>query len=359
MPVIRCPTCNARYKVSVEAGGKQAKCAKCGQGFRIPVLQPPADEPHLTSLDALAGGAEIELESRPPAAQFAPSAEPLAEAVPVSEGLGYAPGEPGAEAASSPEAYAAYFRSLGHALTFPTRFGDLITFGIVWLILVVGMFIGYGGVFGVVGSLIVTAWYMAFQLNVVLGAAGGEEDLPTLSLTEGWWDGVCAPFCKMLATQIVIYLPALVFLMSTGALKALTGRVGGIWGLLQALDTKTAVVAGVLLAAGHFLWPIVVLVVAVGSIAGFVRVDLIVRTIARSLPAYLLTVLAVYVSIGLTAGATLLVQAASARNVPGLPPVFVLVPLLKIVELYFTVIAMRAIGFYYHHFKHRFAWSWG
>ena len=29
------------------------------------------------------------------------------------------------------------------------------------------------------------------------------------------------------------------------------------------------------------------------------------------------------------------------------------------ISLYFEIVAMRVIGLYYHHFKHRFAWDWG
>ncbi|MCH8853592.1 MAG: hypothetical protein IID41_13210, partial [Planctomycetes bacterium] len=32
---------------------------------------------------------------------------------------------------------------------------------------------------------------------------------------------------------------------------------------------------------------------------------------------------------------------------------------LQVLELYFWVLVMRFIGLYYHHFKSRFAWTWG
>ena len=32
---------------------------------------------------------------------------------------------------------------------------------------------------------------------------------------------------------------------------------------------------------------------------------------------------------------------------------------LTLVKLYCWIVAMRCIGLYYHHFKSRFAWSWG
>ena len=29
------------------------------------------------------------------------------------------------------------------------------------------------------------------------------------------------------------------------------------------------------------------------------------------------------------------------------------------IAVYFEIVAMQVIGLYYHHFKDRFAWSWG
>jgi hypothetical protein len=217
----------------------------------------------------------------------------------------------------------------------------------------------------VAAAWIVTAWYMAFQLNVVLGAAAGDAELPALSVTDGWWDGVVAPFLKMLATTAIAYLPMFVFLLSAGAasvLGNLSSTGGGLSALLQLLDVKTLVVAGALLLAGGFLWPMLVLMVAVGSLGSLVRVDLIARTIARSLPAYLLTVAAVYVSLALQVGfAALLGAVTKTTGNPLQAPAieWLLPPVLQLAEVYFTILAMRAIGFYYHHFKHRFAWSWG
>ena len=37
---------------------------------------------------------------------------------------------------------------------------------------------------------------------------------------------------------------------------------------------------------------------------------------------------------------------------------FMLTVLLTGIGVYFDIVLMRLIGLYYHHFKHRFAWSW-
>jgi hypothetical protein len=369
MPFIRCPACNARYKVAAEAGGRHAQCRKCGQGFRIPAFParpaPPDEELRLSSTGITPGVETIELERPPEAVPAAELGGEILEAVPLTDIVEYAPGDAAEEVAEARGAYGAYLWSLVKSLAFPARFGDLIMFAIVWVILLAGNLAGRSGFcVGWAGAWIVTAWYWSFLLNVVVGAAAGEEDLPTLSLTEGWWDGVVFPFLKMLAALAICFLPMLVFLASTAALSALGGAATGAgWaGLLRALDVKTMVVAGLLLLAGGFLWPMLVLVVAVGNIGGFVRIDLIARTIARSLPAYLLTVLAVYVSLGMQVGFGLLIDTAVTKGgnpLQSSPLGLLLPPLLLAVEAYFMIVAMRAIGFYYHHFKHRFAWSWG
>lgn len=369
MPFIRCPSCNARYKVGADAGGRSAKCQKCGRGFKIPTFErhaPPEEELRLTSLDALDSGTPIELERPPQSAAVGAGTGPLAEAEPVTGTTTYSAAPVGAVAGSGGRPYTAYFHSLGQSLAFPSRVGDFITFGIVWVILIVGEFVGRaGGCLGLVGSLIVAGWYMSFQLNVVVGAAGAEEDLPTLTLTEGWWDDIVSPFFKMLATYVGVHLPAVIFLASVGMLRTAlgaTGAGGGALALLQALDVPTLVVGGLLLLAGYALWPMLVLIVAVGSVLGFVRVDLIARTILKSFPAYLLTLLIVYLSVGSGFGIAILVGIAvqfPAGAFGGTTAMFTVMPLLKIVQLFFTIIAMRAIGSYYCHFKHKFAWSWG
>jgi predicted Zn finger-like uncharacterized protein len=368
MAVIRCPACDARYQVAEAASGKRTRCRKCGQTFRIPVLpqaqEPPAEDLRLIELSALADGQPVG--SGPAVRPVQPAEAVPVEAVPLpaTESVSYATGPTGEEAAAARGAYGRYFRSLAQSLAFPIRTGDLITFFIVWVILVVGQVIApFALCFAPVVAVIVAGWYMSFQLNVVIGAADGEEDLPTLALTSGWWDDIIVPFVKMLSVSVVIWIPAIVFLLATGLTRLLAAgagsslAVGGPAALVPLLDPQTVVIGGLLVAAGHFLWPMLVLIVAVGGVAGVVRVDLMGRTIARSLPAYLITVLAVYLSLGLTAGSHVLVGPV-ARGL-GRSAVILLPAGLLLIELYFTIIAMRAIGFYYHHFKHKFAWSWG
>jgi hypothetical protein len=86
--------------------------------------------------------------------------------------------------------------------------------------------------------------------------------------------------------------------------------------------------------------------VAIGGFATLRRVDLIFATMIKTFPIYLLTVAIVF-------GTAFIVPAL--EDLPGglIGRVLVIG-----ISLYGEIIALRAIGLYYHHFKHRFAWSW-
>jgi len=372
MSTIRCPGCQARYKVPASAGGKRTKCKKCGQVFRIPELKPAAESPsaELTLDEA------IQLEGSAPAVPVARvqgtvPAGPVA--APVVETVGYAPSDTAAEAAAARGAYGRYFRSLGRSLAFPAHTGNLITF--VIMLVIVGMGGWLRGIAGFcllgLAALILVGWYMSFQFAVVVGAAGGEEELPTLGLTNGIGEDIVFPLLRMLAATIMARLPALVFLLSVPAAPGAGGglrvvlAVQFLFGwfdlLLDQPGGVTKLIGGVLLAAGFFLWPMFILIVSIGGTKGLVRFDLIGVTVARSFPAYMIVAGCVYLGIALklVLQVTLAAGVIAASMVGSVWLVLLVPVVLVLVEVYVTIIQMRAIGLYYHHFKHKFAWSWG
>jgi hypothetical protein len=133
----------------------------------------------------------------------------------------------------------------------------------------------------------------------------------------------------------VLTIDDLAALVSDGAAAAVS------MGLLA----KAGVLA-VLLLLGLFLWPMTVLCFALGGVSCLGRLDLLVVTIAKTLPVYLLTVL-------LVNGVDLIVTFFTPDG-PFSGPTF----LHRVVQVYADIFAMRVIGLYYAHFKRRFAWSW-
>ena len=362
MAKFRCPGCEAKYSVPASAAGRRTKCRQCGQVFRIPAAPPPKEEAErpieLVDFDALATGEVIDTPRERRAAVEQP------DRVSAGAQVGYAPGAvPAAAPGGMAGEFAGYFYSLGRSLAFPVRAGDLVTFVIVWVIVSVGdVVVHAAGCLGFVAWLITMGWYMSFQLNVVLSGAAGEDELPTLAFTGGWVDDIIVPFLKLMVTNVIIYLPVVVYLVTSGVMVGLGGGLGGgPLGLPAGLGAHTLVAFGLLVALGYFVWPMFVLIVAVGSIVGLVRLDLIAMTIGKTLPAYLLAVLVVYISVGVRFAAGMADDLLADQSTPGGMQTASLVigPLANIVGVYTTVIAMRAIGLYYHHFKRRFAWDWG
>ena len=373
MRLVRCPACGARHKIPDTASGKRARCKRCGKPFLVPDRQPDSGRLSLTRLEPPSG-------DTPPAQPAAPADPlPLAPAGPepaATMPVGHVPLRVEPEAASGGGGYTVYFRLLGTSLLFFTRGNNLTSFIVMLIVLVVGEVATFGlqvlGCAGLIAQLlvwlIVIGWYLSFQLKTVQNAAGGEEDLPTVSLTGGWMEDIITPFFKMLVVNLVTYLPAVIFLASAGALSAAiggpaTGGAGGGGFPFMNADAKTLVIGAMLLLGGLFLLPMFILVVAVGSVGALVRMDLIVTTVIRSLPAYVITVLAVYACRALDLTAWVLIAMGESSVRAGTSDVTVISVLLLAgliaAQLYLTIIAMRAIGLYYHSFKHQFAWSWG
>ena len=391
MSVAVCPGCRARYKVPETAAGKRTTCKKCGQAFRIaaPVpcavatkaaaAPPPAEpQPVFIELEALAQGEAISLprhagEANGRAGPGGPGGGEFGTAVLLPATLAYAATQQPSGGGAA--AYLHYFAAVGRSLVFLRKPGNILTFMIVWVMLAISQVLQTATavvpsysvmIFFGVGSIIITGWYMAFKMNLVAWAAGEEEELPGLAVEDGWWDGILIPFFRMLAAYVFALLPAGLFLaiVMVRMARAAAANIDAVLiGANPVPGSAAAVVLTVMAAIGLFIWPMLVLAVSCGgSVAALFRLDLIGETVLKSLPAYLLTVLTVYISFAVQVGITALiwtqVSDTSSQRENWLL-MFLLPTLLMGVNLFCDIIAMRAIGSYYAHFKHKFAWSWG
>ena len=372
MKIVLCPACQARYKVPESKAGKRVKCKKCQHVFTLP--EPDSGRLALTDLEDLAGGATVEgsQESAP-----APMARPVSGGTPPADPvLGYAASGPPEPPAGPNLGYGAFFRSLGRAMAFPAQHGNLIPFVAMWIALTMGT--------GLIAALLaiccllfilsflIRIYYIGFQLGVVLKGAAGDFDLPPITLSGSIWDDVIVPAVKLLCAYVIARLPAGIFLLSVTSLQQLSGGetigtfvvflLGGNGLIAELPQTEHQVIAGALLALGYLLWPMLVLVVAVASVGAVFRLDLIAITIVRTLPVYLLVVLIVYVAFGIQLVGDIVAVTASAGVVAGDLSWGVLIAIAagsQLVAVYTTIFSMLVIGLYYHHFKHKFAWSWG
>ena len=373
-PMIRqnCPHCGVRYSLPESAAGKQAKCKQCGEVFTVgrPAAKPkpaspakrqpaPLPEPKPKPEDdgGIFGLADDFNEADGRAAEDADAIRRGQE-----EDWDNAPEERPRPARTEPSAAKnSYLASVVWSFAFPVDPSNLFRFLGLWLVLLVGLVLIYlagrvplffiGTILQVIVFIFVFGWFCHFRLETVEQAAANDDQLPDVKLEEGWHAEFFIAFFTWVGTWAAALLPALALLVytlyaeGTDNLPGVRQLAGG-WGLLQALPRSFQV----LLCLGLFAWPMIVLCVAMGGFSTLARPDLILLTLLKTFPAYVATVVLVFGSVFL--GGFL----SSLISVGGV----ILPTVLQVgVTIYLWIVAMRCIGLYYHHFKHRFAWSWG
>lgn len=366
MPTSHCQ-CGAKYRYSESSIGKRAKCKKCGTVF---TLEPEDDEGPIP----LADDSDMRGEIAAAAAQARNAATPTQGEVFVppgspgavsSPGIGAAPAGTGAAPAKS------YPADVLWTFLFPSSPGNLITFLVLWGAMVIAPLVSCVPLIGWFLWLLVIGWYSGYRFELLTSAAAGESDLPNLP-TPAYLIDLVEPLLKWVGSWIVVFAPALLYLFVTWQQGTVTGLgllrmiMGGIEGMLQG-SARTVTPFEMLIYLGILFWPIVVLCIALGGFAALYRLDLIVWTIIRTFPVYLMTLVLMFGAVSIqqailhTAGGGLASQAQQGPPsiggmMGGALVVYILATGLKI---YFNIVLMRLIGLYYHHFKKRFAWSWG
>ncbi len=404
MPIATaCPHCKARYRVPDAAAGKRTKCKKCGDAFRIPQRASAAAKPR--PAPATAARSKRKRSPRPEPTPVAPSpadsglslddlgALAGGEAVAglqdsdlENDGTSYTTEDAAAAVPQPPRGpagpltasrgrgalvYAKYVAAVAQGAAFLKNPSNIVKFMIVWILLAarevmltawsvsMGLFIPFVGV----GILIITGWYLAFQMNVVASAAGEEDEIPGVVAENDFWDGVLIPMLQMLATYVFALLPVLIYLtiLTRRLIRAAIDSPSNA--MIPVPGMESIIVLIVLAAAGMLIWPMAVLIVSCGSsIAALFRLDLIGASIIKSLPAYLLAVVAVYVTFGARIGVTIVAMTQADENTnwqDDWMALFLLPAVFAGITLFFDIAALRAIGYYYSHFKNRLAWSWG
>lgn len=350
----RC-SCGAKYQVPESAAGRSARCKKCGGTFRIERSEAPAAADDLL---ALAGGYAIE----------SPRVEPdAAEATPVEAEVRYVSdpaGAPRMERFGAWRDAAALARAIGGNFRVMFRGGSLATLLIVWIILNLRIFAAWApcGI-GLVATLIISGWYMAYLFNVVTSGADNEDELPSMSLEGGWVDDIIVPLGKYLLAYVLALLPFLgvvaylVALEASGDLDHVGSAMGALFGAgasQAATITALGVLAGAALLGGLAFFPMLLLVAAVGGAGPMFRIDLMLRTILGTLPGYALVLLVHLVLVGANWGVSLLL--ADVRDFQ--TKLFAQAGV-NLVLLLLNVFAARTIGLHYFCCKRGYAWTWG
>lgn len=353
MPTVSCE-CGAKYKIPDTSLGKKAKCKKCDAVFTlelradgvIPLAPPEAD-----FSAAFAG--EIAAAAVAGAAPKAPAIRAVIAAPPSSASVS----PPLATRGGSPTK--GFGDSVLWTILFPASPENLLTF--------VGIWIGVG-VLGLLPfvSIAVSLWYAAFRFELVESAAGGDEHLPSVSMGSDIWADWIAPALQWTGTWLFVFLPAFAYIIfqassGTNPTDALLAMLDGINGIFDAFGTDPLLV--ILVGAALFMWPMVILCVALGGFGSAIRVDLMLLTIARGFPGYVVVLALVF---GATAAEYYINELVLQKMAPaagtgfsGILGRFAIVHLLvTAATIYADIVSLRAIGLFYRHFKHRFAFVW-
>lgn len=358
-------TCGAAYGIPEASLGKKAKCRKCGAVFTL------KEEKEESGIFSIAG--EAWPDTDPDAGRSGIGVAASAAAVsPADDGVPSDPMRlPGG--ASLPPVAAresrSYVTNVLWTFLFPSVPASLVTFLFVWVILVVGMFASNAPLIGWAFSIIVAGWYCSFLFTVLQSAAAGDEALPEIAVPTDVVGDVLGPLFSWLGSWMIVVIPASAYLFVAWQQGIITGvdilgiLLGGLDGLWYATGSATTIYY-VLLGLGAAAWPMVILCVVLGGFSCLVRIDLIIKTIVRTLPAYLLTLVlmfgAVALSIILSDVTTAKAAPATGKAAPDTVSNMILMGIvLNGIGLYLDIVLVRLVGLYYHHFKSRFAWSWG
>jgi predicted Zn finger-like uncharacterized protein len=360
MLIAQCPACHARYKVPDEVAGRRAKCKKCGQPFQVPEPPPDSGRLSLTAITPPGEGSTVRLRVDKP--QRTAKAE---------KGVRLR-GEAEEKQEAAPGVWGPFIRDLASCLWAPVRPVNLPPFLIAWFLLTIAKpglwsFLICAPV-GLAIWAIINGWYLSFQFNTAVNATDGKAELPTFTFGSGFVDDVLVPLLKMVLTQLGALLPAIIYVAAVilargGSLDYAQGVGPGVGPLniyLAAVGSADGgaapMVALALLAVGLTVWPILVLATAVGGAPAAFRFGTMARGLVRTVPAYALVLLTVYAA----AAVGIVMGMALGRSLPdtseaNVTRIVVYPALIALADVYLTIIATRALGLYYHHFKQKLA----
>lgn len=345
--------CGAKIKMPATAAGRKARCKACGVILRIPrpgrsptegAAKKPASPSTGSSDDWLAALSEQESD--------AGDAAPVVVDIPAPQPAKYWEEEPepepsrdGNRAREDRDAIrdptASFWADLASSFTFLFTPGNLAAvLGIVVanaLVAVLGWipFLGCATFFV---SIAIGFYILAFYMETIRETAGGEDELPSLAVSSLTEDLVL-PGLRFIGTGILAELPAL-------------GLMAGMW--LTDRDIPWTAVK-VLALTGVFFWPVIVMSAAIGGSITTLWPHTVIRTVLAAPLAYLAICGALLVPAAVLVLPSMdffIVAVESAA--PGMMEKLEIV--LFVVNTCAWIIAMRIIGLFYRHFKHRFPW---
>lgn len=348
----RC-ACGAKLRLSVKWAGMRVHCPKCRQMLTVPAMASTAESAASTPAAARPRLAVVEREKCHQCRAWLPTGstrcarcgyDRATKSFVTEEEL-----RENAGWSRTPDEGPGRRTFWGDALLTLVCFADtnnLIALGFVTLVAVIGLFVQFAA--GCL-SFIVYGWLAGYYISVLEHAASGEEELPPLSLTEGWIDGIIVPAIKFAVSWLVVTLPADIcmykFRVDPPALidSAIAGHFA-----------PGVIISGAVLLLGTFCWPAAIMLMTTSSVTDVVRVDRWVQVIGRAFVSYV----AMWLILIVVIVAQLAISVVAAGGLAAIGRAGLTFSLVStVVATVAWVMTMRIIGLFYFHNRQHFPWE--
>lgn len=375
--------CGSRLRARPEWSGKHVRCPACGASVLVPLPSTTEDggvsgPAPMDLLDRLSRGDKNTPTSRPAQSPpvirtDVPEDEPLyglsdGDHIPIEtlhtpgqipevEAAGYAVNESIARARrrvaerdviQGPKR--GFWQDLAFAFVYPVAsVENAVTTVVLTLFVLMAIVCRFAGGYGALGRLAVFGWLAAACMTVVEETTIGNDEMPGVKMEGGWVEDVLIPAFKYVATYVIAMVPLFVYLMACH---------------YQWITDRRGIILCMWVGLGIFLWPLIMLLGALGEWRILLQPHLIVLTIAQSVLPYLAIWLVLLLSQALWIASNfwwlLLAYGIDVRG--WMPTLFTMEWLIflfvsEIVLTYLTLVSMRLVGLYYLHFKQRFAFK--
>lgn len=228
----------------------------------------------------------------------------------------------------------AFFSALPRAFLYPFRGPNswpVLLFGTILIAITSVVYIF--PLFGLIGGVLLSGYYIAYLFRVVMETVGGEEDVAEFPGLNDLWDDVLVPFLRMLVATVGCLLPgifAIAFVSEEGALSWLPA--GLMW-------------------AGLFYLPMALLcTIMFNSVRTGLNPFLIVPAIFRIFLRYV--VIVVFLA-GVIAGQDALQKYLASHD---LIPFYVSFPAFGFLGFYLGIVQARILGLIYYTSASRLGW---
>ncbi len=324
-------TCGKKYLLPDDAAGKRARCKSCGEIFTVP-------------------SPEFDFDLAPSAREIAPTPGPMAAAsIPVDTSRPMMRNEERSRMGRVQRSFWVDAISSFTIFSKLSNIGPLIGCAAVLFVAGVLEIIPIRSILKLVILCFFNGVAVAFFLDVVRTTAGGDDDLPGLHAWGDFWESIFKPLFEFIGVTLLLIAPAIVVVMWRISAGDSDESVAA-WGYT---------VAGI----GLLLWPICILAIATGGFSALVRMDLLILSIVRTIPAYLAIVSLMAGAVGLgvvmTGGLFSSSEEGGFFSDQTVSAYLAAQAILSAVTAYVMIVCMRAIGLYYRHFSERFPWTAG